>query len=55
MTPAEYKSERKKRGTQKEVAARLGVCKLTIVRREAAQTPVSEEAALAIRALSVLP
>lgn len=55
MTPDRYKSERKKRGTQEEVAAMLGVSRLTIIRRETGQQPVSRESALAILALPVKP
>ena len=54
MTPDEYKATREKLGlTQAGLAARLGVTRGTINRRENGdpKAPITEEAALAIRAL----
>ncbi len=51
MSPAEYKAEREKRGTQKEVASLLGVSRVTIARRETGTRPVIREAWLALLAL----
>jgi len=55
MTPAKYKSERKKRGTQKRVAALLGVHPLTVAKREQgrADAPISQEAWLALLSLPI--
>jgi len=51
MTPDEYRTERKRRGTQKAVAESLGVSRVTVARREAGSIPVTREAALALRHL----
>ena len=51
MTAAEYKTERERRGTQEEVAALLGVSRVTIARRETGTRPVIREAWLALLAL----
>lgn len=52
MTPAEYKHLREKLGlTQAELAARLGISRRTIIFRESG-SKISEEAALAIKALA---
>ena len=51
MTAADYKNEREKRGTQEEVAALLGVSRVTIARRETGTRPVIREAWLALLAL----
>lgn len=51
MTAAEYKAERERRGTQEEVAALLGVSRVTIARRETGTRPVIREAWLALLAL----
>ena len=51
MTAAGYKSERERRGTQEEVAALLGVSRVTIARRETGTRPVIREAWLALLAL----
>lgn len=51
VTKAEYKSERKRRGTQKQVAALLGVSRVSISRRETGTRPVMREAWLALMAL----
>jgi hypothetical protein len=52
ITPASYKRERMKRGTQAAVAARLQVQRVTIARRETTG-PVTREAWLALCALPV--
>jgi transcriptional regulator with XRE-family HTH domain len=51
MTATEYKKLRKKRGTQKGVAALLGVDYRTIQRRESGEHRITLEHMLAIRAL----
>lgn len=52
MSPAEYKQLREKLGlTQAGLAARLGVTRKTVNARETGATRITEEAALAIRAL----
>lgn len=51
MTASEYKAERERRGTQKEVAALLGVSRVTIARRETGTRPVTREAWLALLAI----
>lgn len=51
MTPAQYRSARRKLGTQREVAEILGVSRETIQRRERRGATISPEAALAIRAV----
>ena len=51
MTASEYKSERERRGTQEEVAALLGVSRVTIARRETGTRPVIREAWLSLLAL----
>jgi len=48
MTPAGYKAERMKRGTQAEVASLLGVSRVTIARRETITRPVMREAWMAL-------
>lgn len=53
MTPAEYKSERQRRGSQEKVAALLGVHRVTVAKREAGMEPISREAWLALSALPV--
>lgn len=53
MTPATYRRERKKRGTQQAVANLLGVDLRTIQRREAGEIPITREAELALLALVV--
>lgn len=53
MSPAEYKAHREKLGfTQAGLAARLGLPRTAIVKREAGDQRITEEAALALRALS---
>jgi transcriptional regulator with XRE-family HTH domain len=51
MGPLEYKAERERRGTQEDVAALLGVSRVTIARRETGTRPVIREAWLALLAL----
>lgn len=53
MTGPEYKAIREKLGlTQAGLAARLGVTRKTVNARETEAVRITEEAALAIRALS---
>lgn len=47
----QYKAEREKRGTQAEVAEKLGVSRITLARRETGTRPVSREAWLALLSL----
>lgn len=51
MKPSEYKAARERIGTQAMVAARLGLHRVTIAKREAGTIPVTTEAAIAIRAI----
>lgn len=51
MNPEQYKAEREKRGTQAEVAAKLGVSRITLARRETGTRPVSKECFLALLSL----
>lgn len=51
MTNTDYKTEREMRGTQEEVAALLGVSRVTIARRETGTRPVIREAWIALLAL----
>jgi hypothetical protein len=51
MNAADYKHERKQRGTQASVAALLGVYQQTVARREAGGAPVTREAWLALLSL----
>jgi DNA-binding XRE family transcriptional regulator len=55
VNPETYKETRKSLGTQSEVAARLGVARETIARRETGKDRITREAALAIEALSKRP
>ncbi len=52
VTPAKYKRERQKRGTQEKVAALLEVQRVTIARRETTG-PISREAWLALCSLPI--
>lgn len=52
MTADEYRALRERVGSQREVAARLGVHFMTISKRERGVLPVTEEAAIAIRCLA---
>ena len=53
MTAEEYKAARKKRGTQKEVAAKLGVALSTLSDRERGDREINSEAVLAIQAIPI--
>lgn len=57
MTPAAYKAEREKRGTQAAVAALLGVARTTLSGRESGDPryPISQEAWLALLSLPLAP
>ena len=54
---AEYKSARERRGTQKAVAAELGVTRETVAKREtgAKGYPISKEAERAILSIPMKP
>lgn len=52
MTPAKYKTERQKRGTQAEVANLLAVRQSTISRREQGKNPITLEAWKALLSLT---
>ena len=51
MTPRTYARARRERGSQTAVAAKLGVSRITIARRERAGASIPREAALALLAL----
>ena len=51
MNATNYKAERERRGTQEQIAAALGVSRVTIARRETGTRPVIREAWLALLAL----
>ena len=53
MTAEQYRRERRRRGTQASVAARLGVHRVTIAKREggAEDAPITAEAWLALLSL----
>lgn len=51
MTAPRYRTLRLLLGTQGEVAAMLGLHRVTIAKREAGDIPITTEAALAIMAL----
>lgn len=51
MTPTQYKTLRKRLGTQAEVAARLGVARSTVADRERGAMVITKEAALALKQL----
>lgn len=53
VTPAKYKRERQKHGTQEKVAALLEVQRVTIARRET-KGPISREAWLALCSLPIV-
>lgn len=53
MTPHQYRRAREKRGTLSAVAARLGVDRSTLFRRESGRVAITEEARLAMLALPV--
>jgi hypothetical protein len=48
MTPADYRSARKERGTMKEVARQLGVDWTTLQRRETGRMKITRESMLAL-------
>lgn len=53
MSPADYKATREKLSlTQAGLAARFGLPRTAIVKREAGDQRITEEAALALRALA---
>ena len=51
LTATEYQTARQQRGTQAAVAARLGVSRVTVAKRETGAMVITTEAALALRAL----
>lgn len=51
VTAAKYKATRKKLGTQAEVAAMLGVNRVTVAKRENGTMTITNEAVLAIQSL----
>ena len=51
MTAAEYKATRERIGTQAEVAAMLGVNRVTVAKRENGTMTITNEAVLAIQSL----
>jgi len=52
VTCEQYKAARERLGTQAEVAARLQVSRVTVAKRETGAMVITEEAALALCALS---
>jgi hypothetical protein len=51
MNSQEYKTQRELRGTQVEVAEKLGTTQVTIARRETGVVPITREAELALLSL----
>ena len=51
MTATEYKTTRERIGTQAEVAALLGVNRVTVAKRENGTMTITNEAVLAIQSL----
>ena len=52
MTPAQYRRQRERLGlTQAELAARLGVTRETVTRRETGKKPITGEAEMAIKSI----
>ena len=51
MTATEYKATRERLGTQAEVAALLGVNRVTVAKRENGTMTITNEAVLAIQSL----
>jgi hypothetical protein len=51
MTAADYRTERKLRGTQGSIAAQLGTTQVTIARRETGAVPITRETELALLSL----
>lgn len=54
MTATEYKATRERLGTQAEVAAMLGVNRVTVAKRENGTMTITNEAVLAIQSLRKL-
>ena len=54
MTANEYKTTRERLGTQAEVAALLGVNRVTVAKRENGTMTITNEAVLAIQSLRKL-
>jgi transcriptional regulator with XRE-family HTH domain len=54
MTPQEYKTERKLRGSQQAVADALGVHRMTITKRETGVHLISQETVTALLSLPKL-
>jgi DNA-binding XRE family transcriptional regulator len=52
MTASQYAMLRRVLGTQAEVAAKLGIHRVTVAKREAGTLTISEEASLAILSLA---
>ena len=55
MTTSEYKSARKRIGTQSEVASMLGIHRVTVAKRESGALKITNESALALLALQKKP
>ena len=55
MNGQEYKSERKRIGTQSEVAAKLGIHRVTVAKRESGALKITNESALALLSLQKKP
>lgn len=53
MTRQEYRQLRHARGTQTAVAARLGISRITLTRRETGRFPITTEAGLALQSLPI--
>ena len=53
MTAARYRAERRRRGTQEDVARLLRVSRVTVARRESGRIPITREAWLALLSLPV--
>ena len=55
LSPDQYRTERRKRGTQESVAAQLGIHAQTIAKRErgAPGAPITREAWLALQSLPI--
>jgi DNA-binding XRE family transcriptional regulator len=51
MKPEDYKATRERLGTQAEVAAMLGVNRVTVAKRENGTMTITNEAVLAIQSL----
>lgn len=55
MTPKEYESERKRRGSRKDVADKLGISVSILSLRERGLSPINREAELSLLALPLKP